>query len=65
MDSFFQEYGFVVISIAAMAFLFYFFMVLPTQYANFELQLMSQLTGVPVQDMVDAEQAVRYAQENH
>lgn len=62
MDAFFHEYGFVLISIVAMAFLFFFFVLLPSKYKTFERQLMSNLTGVPVEDLVEAEKVIEYVQ---
>ena len=62
MDAFFQEYGFVIISIVAMGFLFFFFVILPSRYKTFERQLMSNLTGVPVEDLVEAEKVIEYVQ---
>lgn len=58
MDSFIHEYGFILISIAAMGFLFYFFIFLPAKYKTFEVQLMSSLTGVPVEELLTAQQTV-------
>ena len=62
MNAFFQEYGFVLISIIALGFLFCFFIVLPNKYKTFEQQLMSGLTGVPVEELVEAEKVVEYLQ---
>ena len=58
MESVFYEYGFIIISILATGVMFYFFILLPVKMHNFELELMSGLTGVPVQDLVWAEDTI-------
>ena len=62
MDAFLQEYAFVLISIVALGFLLAFFVILPVRYKAFERQLMSGLTGVPVENLVEAEKVVEYIQ---
>ena len=53
MDAFLQEYGFIAISIAAMGFMFYFFMILPKWYKMESIELMAALTGVPVEKLME------------
>ena len=58
MDAFLQEYGFVMITIIAMFVFFFLFVKLPTWYAEYELNMTSNLTGVPKEELVVAQEIV-------
>ena len=54
MNAFLQEYGFVMITIIAMFVFFFLFVKLPTWYAEYEVNMTSNLTGVPKEELVVA-----------
>ena len=58
MKSFFMEYGLVIITFIAVMFCFWYIVWLPSAYKEFELNLMSTMTGVEVDTILEAQKYV-------
>ena len=58
MKAFFMEYGLVTVTFIAVIFAFWYFSWLPAQYSKFEINMMSTITGVEVEDILAAQDYV-------
>lgn len=53
-----MEYGLVIITFIAVMFCFWYIVWLPSAYKEFELNLMSTMTGVEVETILEAQKYV-------